>query len=164
MRLTGQYGPGRHTTRADSPDNYPGGKYGIHPATAPALNPDGSPYHFPYQTQQDYVVERMAEVLYIGGQADEHGYNLPIQAPSSVPRTFQQPDYAIAFFPGQGPTVSASLTCNRGCTGLAGNYDPHQLVHTLRGSPSWHLLPPGWDVLRVLHPESALKWLIQEGD
>ena len=127
---TGQYGPRQAYDRADSPDNYPGGKYGIHPATAPALNPDGSPYHFPYQTQQDYVVERMAEVLYIGGQADQNGYNLPIQAPSSVPRTFQ-PDYAIAFFPpARDSTVSASLTRNRVAQGSPEIRDPINFVHT----------------------------------
>ena len=127
---SGQYGPRQAYEKADSPDNYPGGKFGIHPSYEPALNPDGSPYHFQYTSQENYVVARMAEVLYIGGAADTEGYSLPIQRPSTAPRTFQ-PDYAIAFFPpSKDSSVSSSLTRRRANQGSPEIRDPINFVHT----------------------------------
>jgi len=127
---TGHYGPRQAYDKADSPDNFPGGKFGIHPSYEPALNPDGSPYHFQYDSQENYVIERMAEVLYIGGTADEEGYSLPIQQPNAVPRTFT-PDYAIAAFPpAKDSTVSASLTRNRVGQSSPEIRDPVNFVHT----------------------------------
>jgi hypothetical protein len=52
---TSQYTPWTNYAKADSPDNYPGGKYGIHPSYAPALNSDGTPYNFPWDSQTDFV-------------------------------------------------------------------------------------------------------------
>lgn len=100
--------------KADSPDNYPGGKYGIHPTYAPARNPDHTPYIFPYPSQSAYNEAKAAEVVALGGRADDDGYQMPIQQSSSTARVFW-PDYAIAYdAPTQDSTVSASLTRRRG--------------------------------------------------
>jgi len=107
---TGQFAPTTPFEIADSPDNYPGGKYGLHPQTAPALNPDGSVYTFPYTSQADYVAQKTIEVLGLGGQTTPTGYQLPIQSPSSAAMVFY-PDYAIAYDPpAKESTVSISLT------------------------------------------------------
>lgn len=63
---------------ADSPDNYPGGKYGVTPTTLPALNADGSPYDFAWPSQQAYVLHRIEEIRDLGGIADTDHYKLPI--------------------------------------------------------------------------------------
>lgn len=65
---------------ADSPDNYPGGRSGVTPLSAPALNPDGSAYEFPYASQQLYVQEQMRQVKTLGGIATESQYRLPLKA------------------------------------------------------------------------------------
>jgi hypothetical protein len=66
--------------KADSPDNYPGGKDGLHPATAPALNEDGSIYRFPYASQQAYVLEQMISIRDRGGIATGTQYRLPLES------------------------------------------------------------------------------------
>lgn len=63
---------------ADSPDNYPGGQFGVTPDAAPALNADGSPYEFGWVSQQAYVLSRMQEIRNQGGIADENQYRLPV--------------------------------------------------------------------------------------
>jgi hypothetical protein len=110
---TGQYGPPTPYAKADSPDNYPGGKYGIHPSTAPALNPDGTPYVFPYASQQSYVTNQVNLIEGQGGLATAETYQLPISTPSSTARVFY-PDYAIAYSPpAKDSTVSTSVTRDR---------------------------------------------------
>ena len=84
--------------RADSPDNYPGGKFGITPYSAPAKNPDGTAYQFPYASQQEYVEKTKAEVIAQGGQADDTRYRLPIVAKSTTKKTYT-PDLAVAWTP-----------------------------------------------------------------
>lgn len=84
--------------RADSPDNYPGGKFGISPYSTPAKNPDGTAYQFPYTSQQDYVEKTKAEVNAQGGQADDTRYRLPIVAKSTTKKTYS-PDLAVAWTP-----------------------------------------------------------------
>ena len=84
--------------RADSPDNYPGGKFGISPYSAPAKNPDGTAYQFPYASQQDYVDKTKAEVNAQGGQADSTRYRLPITAKSTTQKTYT-PELAVAWTP-----------------------------------------------------------------
>lgn len=92
--------------KADSPDSYPGGKFGVHPTEAPALNPDGSPYNFQYASQQEYVTKTKNEVLAQGGDADDLRYRLPMIARSTTKRTYT-PDLAVAWTP---PTKDSTVT------------------------------------------------------
>lgn len=110
--------------RADSPDNYPGGKYGLHPSTAPAIYPDHSPYDFPWEAQIQYVLSRIQEVLALGGRADENRYCLPLSATTQAKRVYW-PEYAIASdAPARDTTVSASITRRRYSPGIAEMRDP----------------------------------------
>jgi len=110
---TGQYTSPTPYEKADSPDNFPGGKYGVHPTYAPALNPDGSNYIFAYASQAAYVTVKSAQVQAIGGLATPDTYQLPISAQSSSAQVFT-PDQAIAYFPpAKDSTVSTSLTRRR---------------------------------------------------
>lgn len=110
---TGQFGPWVEYERADSPDNYPGGKFGIHPDSAPALNPDQSVYQFKYATQQDYINVKKAEVLTIGGFADDIRYRLPIEKAGVSKRTYTA-DLAIAYTaPVRDSTVTSSWTARK---------------------------------------------------
>jgi hypothetical protein len=101
---------------ADSPDNYPGGKFGIHPSSAPALNPDQSAYQFSYASQQAYVDVKKAEVQTAGGQADDLRYRLPVQKPADSKRTYTA-DLAIAYTaPSRDSSVTSSWTSRRQIT------------------------------------------------
>lgn len=107
---------------ADSPDNYPGGKFGLTPESAPAINPaNQSPYTFPYASQAEYVVKRRAEVLALGGiAADDVRYKLPIQKAGQAKIVFT-PDLAVAYDkPAQESTVTSSWTSRRNSLGVAG--------------------------------------------
>lgn len=64
----------RHFDLADSPDNYPGGKYGITPKHAPALAKDGSAYIFDYNSQHEYEQEKSRQIIDAGGQVNGHDY------------------------------------------------------------------------------------------
>jgi hypothetical protein len=58
------WGPWISYEKADSPDNYPGGKNGLTPMQAPALNRnDGTAYMFPYTSQDDYIQQTNESVL-----------------------------------------------------------------------------------------------------
>jgi hypothetical protein len=111
---TGQYTAPIPYEKADSPDNFPGGKYGIHPDTAPALNPDGTPYTFAYVSQAVYVSQKVIEVLAAGGLANDTTYQLPLSPLTSSAQVFY-PEYAIAYYPpAKDSTVSASITARHG--------------------------------------------------
>jgi hypothetical protein len=100
--------------RADSPDNYPGGKFGRHPSYAPPDDVDGRPYHFPWNSQSDYVTARIIEILGMGGDANGERYRLPIQKPSTAKLVYY-PNDAIAFSaPSTGSTVTKSITNKKG--------------------------------------------------
>lgn len=110
---TGQFTATIPFEKADSPDNYPGGKFGIHPDTAPPVNADGSRYHFPYLSQAQYVTQKTRQVLAMGGQVTPTGYQLPISTATSTARVFY-PDYGISYFPpAKESTVSVSITKRR---------------------------------------------------
>lgn len=99
--------------KADSPDNYPGGKFGQHPGYAPALNTDGTSYIFPYISQSSFVTEMIARVKAMGGIANQDHYKLPIQKNRTMMYSYY-PDYAVANFPPtKESTVSASITRSR---------------------------------------------------
>lgn len=108
-----QFGPWTPYDKADSPDNYPGGKFGLTPNHIPARNPDRSPYQFPYTSQSDYVEKKKAEVIALGGQANDSRYRLPIQKLSTSKRVYT-PDLAIAYTaPARDSTVTSSWTSRR---------------------------------------------------
>ena len=99
--------------KADSPDNYPGGKFGLHPDREPALNPDHSPYRFPFLSQAVYVTQKILEVIGLGGLFDSDRYKLPVVAPTQTKRVFW-PEYAFATeAPSKDSSVSSSLTRRR---------------------------------------------------
>ena len=129
-RSSGAYTEWINYEKADAPDNYPGGKYGISPLKAPALNPDRSPYQFPWPSQAAYIADKKEKVQAQGGIADNLHYRLPIKDASS-PKTTFLPEYAVAYSaPAQESTVSMSLTAQRPNT-LAGNWvDPATFVST----------------------------------
>ena len=96
--------------KADSPDNFPGGKYGMNPWLDEPLNPDGSPYQFPYPSQAAYVEAKKAEVLSLGGQASDSHYRLLVQKENQTKRVYT-PDLAIAYSaPAKDSTVTSSCT------------------------------------------------------
>ena len=98
---------------ADSPDNYPGGKYGTHPRRAPAKNPDGTPYRFPYASQADYVAKKKAEVIAMGGVATDDYYRLPITTGPQTRHAYL-PEYAVAYTaPAKESQISSSITRRR---------------------------------------------------
>lgn len=110
---TGQFGPWTSYEKADSPDNYPGGKYGLTPGRAPALNPDRSPYVWPYSSQADYVAKRRQEVAGLGGESNSTRYRLPLQRPSTASRSFTA-DLAVAYSaPVRESTVTSGWTSRR---------------------------------------------------
>jgi hypothetical protein len=114
------YGDWMTYDKADSPDNYPGGKFGLHPAQKPAENPDGTNYVFPYASQAAFVAETMKRVQAQGGIAEENQYKLPIQKPKTSVYTYY-PEYAVANFPPtKESTISSSITRQRPRT-LASN-------------------------------------------
>ncbi|AEJ94844.1 minor tail protein [Mycobacterium phage ArcherS7] len=124
---TGQFTSWTEYDKADSPDNYPGGKFGIHPDAAPALNPDHSPYQFPYASQQAYITKRKAEVIALGGIADNERYRLPVERVAVSKRTYTA-DLAIAYSaPSRDSTVTSSWTARK----------PRQTVGEIRDPASF---------------------------
>ncbi|QIG58345.1 baseplate J protein [Gordonia phage Skog] len=110
---TGVYSDWHPYEVADSPDNYPGGKYGLHPYEAPAVNPDQSEYQFPYASQKAYVDTKKAEVLAMGGIATDSQYRTPITQAGQTKRTYT-PDLAVAYTaPTKDSTVTSSSTSRR---------------------------------------------------
>lgn len=121
---TGQYTEWQEYELADSPDNFPGGKFGIHPGYAPAQYADQSPYQFQYPSQADFVAAKKADVLALGGHADDIRYQLPIEKASHTRRVYT-PDLAIAYNPpAKDSTVTSSWTCRK----------PREVVHEMRNT------------------------------
>jgi hypothetical protein len=108
-----QYGPWSSYEKADSPDNYPGGKFGLTPAAGPALTASRTPYQFPHTSQAEYVNKRKAEVLALGGQADNLSYRLPIERPTNYKRTYTADLAIAATAPTRDSTVTSSWTSRR---------------------------------------------------
>lgn len=110
---TEQFGAWTAYEKADSPDNYPGGRSGLTPSAAPALNQDRTPYKFPYASQAEYVAQRRTEVTRLGGQANDVRYRMPIQKTSTSKRAYT-PDLAIAYSaPVRESTVTSSWTSQK---------------------------------------------------
>lgn len=67
--------------RADSPDNYPGGKYGRTPMIAPtedfpAVNKDGTPYIWPWSSQSEYEDAQKRKIIADGGEVSGSNYRV----------------------------------------------------------------------------------------
>ena len=108
-----QFTEWRDYETVDSPDNFPGGKFGLTPSKAPARNPDGSPYVFQYASQTAYVELRKAEVIDLGGVANDLRYRLPIQKETQTKRVYT-PDLANAWSaPSKESSVTSSWTKRR---------------------------------------------------
>jgi len=107
---SGNFTPWRNFDLADSPDNYPGGRFGQHPNSAPALSPDGTAYQFPWSSQADFVAAESANVVSLGGNVTDTQYQLPITSTNESKIVFY-PEYAVAYYPpGKDSTVSSSIT------------------------------------------------------
>lgn len=85
-----RFGPWTDFALADSPDNYPGGKYGQSPLVPPPLNQDGTTYQFRYVSQAAYVAEQTAIILAAGGEANATQYRLRL-AQASVQAKVSDP-------------------------------------------------------------------------
>lgn len=95
---------------ADSPDNFPGGKFGVTPSKAPARTSTGSPYNFPYSSQEEYVEWKMNDIILRGGQADWTRFRTPLSE-SSMDRVTYTPDLAVAYStPAKDSTVTTRWT------------------------------------------------------
>lgn len=102
--------------KADCASNFPGGKWGVHPDSAPALNPDGTRYRFAWTSQQEFVEYEMLRITRLGGIADELHYKMPLEKEATARMVFV-PENAIAYdAPAKESTVSASITYQRGRT------------------------------------------------
>ena len=105
-----QFGPWKNYEKADAPENYPGGEYGLTPSVAPAIGPDSKDYRFPYASQAEYVAKKKAEVISLGGEANDVQYRLLIETPSDFKRVYTA-DLAIASTaPVRDSTVTSSWT------------------------------------------------------
>jgi len=105
-----QYSTWTNYEKADSADNYPGGQYGLTPTVAPAIGSDGKDYRFPYTSQAEYVAKRKAEVLALGGEANDIQYRLPIETPSDFKRVYNAELAIAAIGPVRDSTVTSSWT------------------------------------------------------
>jgi len=85
-----RFGPWTAFDLADSPDNFPGGKYGQSPLTAPPYNQDGSPYEFRYASQAAFVAEQTEIIVAAGGEANATHYRVRL-AQASVSATVSDP-------------------------------------------------------------------------
>ncbi len=85
-----RFGPWTNFDLADSPDNFPGGKYGQSPLVAPALNQDGTPYQFRYASQADYVSQQTDIIVAAGGEANSTQYRVRL-AQASVSAKVSDP-------------------------------------------------------------------------
>lgn len=125
-----QYGPWLSYEKADSPDNYPGGKQGLTPNHKPALNPDRTSYRFPYASQAAFVAKKKAEVISLGGEADDQRYRLPIEKPASFKRTYTA-DMAIAYTaPIKDSSITSSWTSRRSRTTTVELRNPSSFVRS----------------------------------
>ena len=107
---TGGFSPWQEYELADSPDNYPGGKFGVTPSRAPARTSTGATYNFPYSSQEEYVAQKIAEITQKGGQADATRFRLPLSE-ASMDRVTYTPDLAVAYStPAKDSTVTTRWT------------------------------------------------------
>lgn len=107
---TGGFTAWQEYEKADSPDNFPGGKFGITPSQAPARTSTGAPYNFAYSSQEEYVEEKMNDVIRRGGQADYNRFRMPL-SDSSMDKVTYTPDLAVAYStPAKDSTITSRWT------------------------------------------------------
>lgn len=106
----GEFTPWQEYELADSPDNFPGGRFGVTPSKEPARTSTGAPYNFPYSSQQEYVEERKADIIQRGGQADDTRFRMPL-SDSSMDKVTYTPDLAVAYAtPAKDSTITSRWT------------------------------------------------------
>ena len=89
-----QWGAWTFYQKADSPDNYPGGKNGVHPLSAPAITPAGTAYLFPYQSQAEFETLEAERIMSQGGETRPGQYRLPLS--QTVHTTTYTPDRSLS--------------------------------------------------------------------
>lgn len=89
-----QWGAWTFYQKADSPDNYPGGKNGVHPLSAPAITPAGTAYLFPYQSQAEFETREAERIVSQGGETRPGQYRLPLS--QTVHTTTYTPDRSLS--------------------------------------------------------------------
>lgn len=120
------WGPWISYMKADSPDNFPGGRLGLHPATAPAVTkaPPHKPYKFPYKSQAEYIafVKKLVSKSFDGkyhpeafktktlpnGQVTDIQYRYPMEDTVTVQKTWGVSDAVSNSEPVKASTVSAN--------------------------------------------------------
>ena len=68
----------------DSPDNYPGGKYGRTPMKEPAVNKDGTPYIFEWDSQEAFEKWYGDDVIKNGGQVKGHQFRTKLSVSNTT--------------------------------------------------------------------------------
>lgn len=91
---------------ADSPDNYPGGKRGLHPDTKPAVTAGNQPYIFPYPSQTDYLIYMKQILDDRGGEYHDQVYRLPLTTTKTTTVTWR-PRFAL---PIEVPVTDSTIT------------------------------------------------------
>lgn len=66
-----------------------------------------------YASQADYVAARKAEVIALGGQADDYQYRLPVQKPATFKRAYTAELAIASVAPARESTVTSSWTSRR---------------------------------------------------
>lgn len=128
VRQLGEYSPWQTYPLADSPDNYPGGKYGLTPQSAPALNPDRSAYVFPYQSQAAYVALMQAAIVSAGGVANDLQFRLSL-TPASSTKIDYVPELAVAYnAPTKDSTVTSSWNSGKKNNNFMNLFDPTSFI------------------------------------
>jgi len=101
------FGPWTPWDLADSPDNFPGGKFGQTPFETPALTTTGQSYAFPYTSQDDFVARQTNVVVGLGGEATTTQFRLPMTKYDDVSRRVWTPELAIPLTP---PTQQSTVS------------------------------------------------------
>jgi len=101
------FGPWTPWDLADSPDNFPGGKFGQTPFETPALTTTGQSYAFPYTSQNDFVARQTNVVVGLGGEATTTQFRLPVTKYDDVSRRVWTPELAIPLTP---PTQQSTVS------------------------------------------------------
>lgn len=66
-----------------------------------------------YASQADYVAARKAEVIALGGQADDYQYRMPVERPAAFKRSYTADLAIAATAPARESTVTSSWTSRR---------------------------------------------------
>lgn len=109
--------------KADSPDNYPGGRNGQSPYEEPALNKDGSNYVFPYSSQEEYEEEMSKLVLQSGGKVIPGFYAIRLNEGGAGSRVLEPTFVFSPKAPSRQSTVTSSWYGGRVAGSIVGGED-----------------------------------------